>query len=155
MKTHDATSPSLIERLDQALSFGTTGRDALPNLLKDCKDALEASRSETRVHGPWNAAMERAAEIADYYDEHGSVRGQIGDAIRGTKLPLPQPQPGMEFPPRTSLSAIAKRDPFIVWEVENKTTRVLFSTKEAADKFVSTFPASVAGGMRIQEVGVL
>lgn len=55
----------------------------------------------------------------------------------------------------TSLSAIAKRDPFIVWEVENKTTRVLFSTKEAADKFVSTFPASVAGGMRLQEVAVI
>src|SRR3990167_199538 len=32
----------LIRRIDNALSFGTTGRDALPTLLKDCRNALLA-----------------------------------------------------------------------------------------------------------------
>lgn len=55
-----------------------------------------------------------------------------------------------------ALSATAKSsDPFIVWEVSSRTTRVLFSTKEAADKFISSFPASVSGGMNLQEVGVI
>lgn len=55
MKTNASTDgvkeiTALIVRLDIALAFGTTGRDALPNLLKDCKAKLEQLRYEQIEH---------------------------------------------------------------------------------------------------------
>jgi len=38
-----------------------------------------------------------------------------------------------------------------VWVVQNKTTAAVFSSKEAADAWVSSHPGSVAGGMYVSE----
>lgn len=42
-----------------------------------------------------------------------------------------------------------------VWFVENKTLVAIFDTKEAADAYVSQFPASIGGGMHVAEIQVL
>lgn len=41
-----------------------------------------------------------------------------------------------------------------VWSVENKTTRALFASEEAARAYVTSHPASVSGGMTWAEVPV-
>lgn len=42
-----------------------------------------------------------------------------------------------------------------VWAAENKTSVALFSTEEGAQRYVSSFPASVGGGITISKLAVL
>ena len=49
----------------------------------------------------------------------------------------------------------AARSPTYVWAVENKTSFAIFGTEEAARVYVSSFPASVGGGMTIAKLAVL
>jgi hypothetical protein len=41
-----------------------------------------------------------------------------------------------------------------VWCVENRTSRLLFASKELALAYLSSFPASVGGGLAISEIPV-
>ena len=55
-----------------------------------------------------------------------------------------------------SAPAAAKQKPAVleVWAVENKTTFCLLTTEEEAQKYLSSFPASVGGGMHIARLPV-
>ena len=49
---------------------------------------------ETERHETWNSAMERAAEIAEYYAGLYKSQGaqRAAEDIRACKLPLPSPE---------------------------------------------------------------
>jgi hypothetical protein len=66
----------------------TTYEDLRDEYVDLRKVAERLAPSET-----WNAAMERAAEIADYYAElmNSEAARRIAEQIRCTKLPLPSP----------------------------------------------------------------
>jgi hypothetical protein len=51
--------------------------------------------------------------------------------------------------------ASSERVPMYVWAAENKTSVALFSTEEGAQRYVSSFPASVGGGITISKLAVL
>lgn len=84
-------------------------------------------------------------------------RGQalqiLVDALRDFESVAHDAKPDFGAALEAARSAIASHQS--VWEVENKTTRILFSTKESAQSFINTFPASVAGGMQLRQVGVV
>lgn len=52
---------------------------------------------------------------------------------------------------KAQLSAIGER---FVWAVENKTSFVLFASEDLAKRYVSSFPASVGGGMAVARLSV-
>lgn len=66
----------LIRRLDEALSFGTTGRDALPNLLKDCKAKLEQLRYEQIEHDELGCHVAKTGIYAQDKAVQGRVKEQ-------------------------------------------------------------------------------
>jgi hypothetical protein len=41
-----------------------------------------------------------------------------------------------------------------VWSVENKTTRILFTTERAAYDYMRSFPPSISGGMFVAKIPV-
>lgn len=67
---------------------------------------LKNPRSSSIEEETWNAAMERAAEICEAQEPAAPTAIWTAACkccaadIRASKLPLPVPQPGMEFPPR-------------------------------------------------------
>lgn len=68
MSAASTETDDLIRRLDSALSFGTTGRDALPTLLQDCRAAL----SRQPVYGECEECGQTVLTPLKRFDATGS-----------------------------------------------------------------------------------
>ena len=58
------------------------------------------------------------------------------------------------FLDRLDADAVVPSETRRIWMVSSKTMSVPFATEEAAQRYVSNFPASVGGGMHISEMTV-